>query len=100
MPPHAWAALSALHRQVEAAQAAELARALAQLEHLDEHDREVIRRFGQRMVEQMFQQLADRVRQIAEEAPTDARLDLLIYFFGEAEASTRRADRNGPAQAS
>lgn len=77
------AALSALYGQVEAEQAAELARALAQLEHLGEHDREVIRQFGQRMVEQMLEQLADRVRQIAEEAPTDARLDLLIYFLGK-----------------
>jgi glutamyl-tRNA reductase len=74
-------AIAALRQHVDASQAAELARAMAQLQHLDEHDREVVRQFGQRMVDKMFHHLVSRVRQVAENEPADAVLDLLMQLF-------------------
>lgn len=74
-------AIAALRRHVDASQQAELARAMAQLGHLNEHDREVVRQFGQRMVDKMFHHLVSRVRDVAEHEPPDAVLDLLMQLF-------------------
>jgi len=80
-------AIAALRRHVDASQSAELARAMAQLGHLDERDQEVVRQFGQRMVDKMFHHLVSRVRQVAEDEPADAVLDLLMQLFAVPPAS-------------
>jgi glutamyl-tRNA reductase len=74
-------AIAALRRHVDTSQEAELTRALAHLEHLPERDREVVRQFGQRMVDKMFHHLVSRVREVAASGPTDAVLDLLMQLF-------------------
>ena len=74
-------AIAALRQHVDASQASELARALGSLEHLDEHDREVVRQFGQRMVDKMFHHLVSRVRSIAQEESADAVVDLMMRLF-------------------
>ncbi len=74
-------AIAALRRHVDASQEAELRRALGQLEHLPEQEREVVRQFGQRMVDKMFHHLVSRVRDVAATGPTDAVLDLLMQLF-------------------
>jgi glutamyl-tRNA reductase len=92
-------ALAALRRQVETAQAAELARALEQLGHVDERDREVVRQFGQRMVDQMVLQLGRRMQQVLAQEPTDAEQALLIQLLAGAEALPDEADRETLAKA-
>ncbi len=87
-------AIAALRQHVDASHAAELARALAQLEHLNERDREVVRQFGQRMVDKMFHHLVSRVRQVAEKEPADAVLDLLMQLF--AVSATPAEDKAEP----
>ncbi len=84
-------AIAALRRHVDASQEAELARAMAQLGHLDEHDREVVRQFGQRMVDKMFHHLVSRVRHVAEHEPADAVLDLLMQLFAVPNAPVDEA---------
>jgi glutamyl-tRNA reductase len=79
-------AIAALRRHVDASQEAELTRALAQLGHLDARDQEVVRQFGQRMVDKMFHHLVSRVRQVAEKEPADAVLDLLMQLFDVSQA--------------
>lgn len=74
-------AIAALRRHVDASEEAELKRAMAQLEHLPEADREVVRQFGQRMVDKMFHHLVSRVREVAASGPTDAVLELLMQLF-------------------
>ncbi len=80
--------IAALRRHVDASHEAELARALAQLGHLDERDRDVVRQFGQRMVDKMFHHLVSRVRQVAEQQPPDAVLELLMQLFDVPPAPT------------
>jgi len=74
-------AIAALRKHVDASQEAELARAMAQLGHLTARDQEVVRQFGQRMVDKMFHHLVSRVREVAEREPADAVLDLLMQLF-------------------
>ncbi len=74
-------AIAALRQHVDASQALELARAMASLEHLDERDREVVRQFGQRMVDKMFHHLVSRVRHIAQEEEADAVVELMMRLF-------------------
>jgi glutamyl-tRNA reductase len=87
-------AIAALRQHVDASQQAELARAMAQLGHLDERDREAVRQFGQRMVDKMFHHLVSRVREVAEKEPPDAVLDLLMQLFAVSNPS---ADGPGPS---
>ncbi len=82
-------ALAALRLHVDESQEAELARVMAQLGHLDEHDREVVRQFGERMVDKMFHHLVSRVREVWEHESADEVLDLLMQLF---------ADTNAPAE--
>ncbi len=74
-------AIAALRKHVDASQQAELARAMAQLGHLAGRDQDVVRLFGQRMVDKMFHHLVSRVREVAEREPADAVLDLLMQLF-------------------
>ena len=92
-------AIAALRRHVDASQEAELARALAQLGHLDERDREAVRQFGQRMVDKMFHHLVSRVRHVAEREPTDVVLDLLMQLFAVANAPTDEASQPAEQEA-
>ena len=87
-------AIAALRQHVDASQTVELARAMAQLEHLSARDREVVRQFGQRMVDKMFHHLVSRVRQVAEQEPADAVLALLMQLFAvpTPPADTGRGD--------
>ena len=74
-------AIAALRQHVDTSQALELARAMASLEHLDERDREVVRQFGQRMVDKMFHHLVSRVRHIAQEEEADEVVELMMRLF-------------------
>lgn len=92
-------AIAALRRHVDASQQAELARAMAQLGHLNDHDREVVRQFGQRMVDKMFHHLVSRVRQVAEHEPPDAVLDLLMQLFDVPAPSADEANLPATSEA-
>ena len=81
-------AIAALRKHVDASQQTELARAIGQLGHLDERDQEVVRQFGQRMVDKMFHHLVSRVRSVAENEPADAVLDLLMQLFAVSNPPT------------
>lgn len=85
-------AIAALRKHVDASQEAELARAMAQLGHLEARDQEVVRQFGQRMVDKMFHHLVSRVREVAEREPTEAVLDLLMQLFAVSGSSVDGAD--------
>ena len=93
-------AIAALRQHVDASQRSELARALAQLEHLDAHDREVVRQFGQRMVDKMFHHLVSRVRAIAQDEPADAVIDLMMRLFAVPPTPTSHQDASSESPAS
>ena len=95
-------AIAALRQHVDASQALELARAMANLEHLNEHDREVVRQFGQRMVDKMFHHLVSRVRSIAQEEEADAVVELMMRLFAvpPSPENTPQVDAAGSDEAS
>lgn len=84
--------IAALRRHVDTSQEQELARALAQLPDLSDHEREVIERFGARLVDKMFHHLVRRIRTLAEydEIPPETTMRVLSQLFtrGEPDAST------------
>jgi glutamyl-tRNA reductase len=88
--------IAALRHHVDLSEEQELARALAQLEHLSEHDRAIIERFGSRLVDKMFHHLVRRIRSLAEydEIPPDVTMRVLAQLFAE-PTSHDRADREG-----
>jgi glutamyl-tRNA reductase len=92
-------AIAALRKHVDASQEVELARAMAQLGHLDARDREVVRQFGQRMVDKMFHHLVSRVRQVAEREPADAVLDLLMQLFAVSNPPADEASQPAGSEA-
>ena len=92
-------AIAALRKHVDASQATELARALGQLGHLNERDQEVVRQFGQRMVDKMFHHLVSRVREVAEHEPADAVLDLLMQLFAVSNAPADGANLSARQEA-
>lgn len=75
--------IAALRRHVDASQEQELARALAQLSHLSERDRDVVERFGARLVDKMFHHLVRRIRTLAEydEIPPETTMRVLAQLF-------------------
>ena len=79
--------IAGLRRHVDRSEQAELARALAQLGHLSEQDRQVIERFGQRLVDKMFFHLVSRIRSLAEhdEMPLDVTMRVLGQLFTDPE---------------
>lgn len=79
--------IAGLRRHVDRSEQLELARALAQLGHLSEADREVIERFGQRLVDKMFYHLVSRIRSLAEydEIPLDVTMHVLGQLFTDPE---------------
>lgn len=75
--------IAALRAHVDRSEQAELARALERLAHLSPEDRQVVERFGQRLVDKMFHHLVSRVRSLAEydEVPPDVTLQVLARLF-------------------
>ncbi|HEY7832308.1 MAG TPA: glutamyl-tRNA reductase [Ktedonobacterales bacterium] len=75
--------IAALRQHVDQSQRLELARALDDLAHLPERDRQVIERFGQRLVDKMFHHLVARIRALAEydEVPPDVTMRVLAQLF-------------------
>ncbi len=77
--------IAALRRHVDRSEEQELARALAQLDHLSERDQAIIERFGSRLVDKMFHHLVRRIRSLAEydEIPPDVTMRVLAQLFSE-----------------
>ncbi len=87
--------IAALRRHVDLSEEQELARALAQLDHLSERDRAIVERFGARLVDKMFHHLVRRIRSLAEydEIPPDVTMQVLAQLFAEPNAPDRDASR-------
>lgn len=87
--------IAALRRHVDSSEEQELAAALAQLEHLSEHDRAIIERFGARLVDKMFFHLVRRIRSLAEydEIPPDVTMRVLSQLFSDSPSEKRPQDR-------
>ena len=81
--------IAALRRHVDRSEEQELARALAQLEHLSEQDKAIIERFGARLVDKMFHHLVRRIRTLAEydEIPPETTMRVLAQLFADPEAT-------------
>jgi glutamyl-tRNA reductase len=77
--------IAALRRHVDRSEQAERARALAQLSALSDADRQVVERFGQRLVDKMFHHLVSRIRSLAEydEVPPDVTMRVLARLFAD-----------------
>jgi glutamyl-tRNA reductase len=77
--------IAALRRHVDRSEQAELARALGQLGQLSEADRQVVERFGERLVDKMFHHLVARIRSLAEfdEVPPDITMRVLTRLFAD-----------------
>ena len=77
--------IAALRRHVDRSEQAELALALAHLDHLPEADREIVSRFGQRLVDKMFHHLVSRIRALAEydEVPPETTMRVLAQLFAD-----------------
>ena len=86
--------IAALRRHVDVSEEQELARALAQLDHLSERDRAIIERFGSRLVDKMFHHLVRRIRSLAEydEIPPDVTMQVLTQLFAEPNTPDRGAN--------
>lgn len=83
--------ISALRRHVDLSEEQELARALAQLDHLSPHDKAIIERFGSRLVDKMFHHLVRRIRSLAEydEIPPETTMRVLEQLFAEPTTTDR-----------
>lgn len=84
--------IAALRRHVDQSEQAELARALTQLSHLSTADRQVIERFGQRLVDKMFHHLVARIRSLAEydEVAPDITMQVLARLFADPDEGARQ----------
>ena len=80
--------IAGLRRHVDRSEETELARALAQLDGLSDAHREVIERFGQRLVDKMFHHLVSRIRSLAEydEVPPEITMRVLARLFADPES--------------
>lgn len=80
--------IAGLRRHVDRSEEAERARTLAQLEHLSEAERQIVSRFGQRLVDKMFFHLVSRIRSLAEydEVPPDVTMRVLLRLFEDPDA--------------
>lgn len=83
--------IAALRRHVDRSEEQELAQALAQLDHLSERDKEIIERFGSRLVDKMFHHLVRRIRSLAEydEIAPDVTMRVLAQLFAEPSTPDR-----------
>lgn len=89
--------IAALRRHVDLSEQAEVARALASLEHLSDDEKAVVARFGQRLVDKMFHHLVARIRSLAEydEVPPDVTMRVLAQLFADPDAEHANRDRPG-----
>jgi glutamyl-tRNA reductase len=80
--------IAGLRRHVDHSEEAERARTLAQLEHLSEAERQIVSRFGQRLVDKMFFHLVSRIRSLAEydEVPPEITMRVLLRLFDDPDA--------------
>jgi glutamyl-tRNA reductase len=80
--------IAALRKHVDQSEEQELAQVLAQLAHLSEQDRALIKRFGARLVDKMFNHLVRRIRTLAEyeEIPPETTMRVLAQLFAEPES--------------
>jgi glutamyl-tRNA reductase len=81
--------IAALRQHVDRSEEQELARALAQLEHLSARDRAIVERFGARLVDKMFHHLVRRIRTLAEydEIPPETTMRVLAQLFADPQAN-------------
>ena len=80
--------IAGLRRHVDRSEEAERIRTLAQLEHLSEAERQIVSRFGQRLVDKMFFHLVSRIRSLAEydEVPPEVTMRVLMRLFDDPDA--------------
>ncbi|HEV8193599.1 MAG TPA: glutamyl-tRNA reductase [Ktedonobacterales bacterium] len=80
--------IAGLRRHVDRSEEAERTRTLAQLEHLSEAERQIVSRFGQRLVDKMFFHLVSRIRSLAEydEVPPEVTMRVLLRLFDDPDA--------------
>jgi glutamyl-tRNA reductase len=80
--------IAGLRRHVDRSEEAERTRTLAQLEHLSEVERQIVSRFGQRLVDKMFFHLVSRIRSLAEydEVPPEVTMQVLLRLFEDPDA--------------
>lgn len=85
--------IAGLRRHVDHSEEAERARTLAQLEHLSEAERQIVSRFGQRLVDKMFFHLVSRIRSLAEydEVPPEVTMRVLLRLFDDPDAPSSDA---------
>jgi glutamyl-tRNA reductase len=89
--------IAALRRHVDHSQQAELERALSLLEQLgtlSDAEREVVTRFGQRLVDKMFHHLVARIRSLAEydEVPPELTMRILARLFADPDGEGNDTD--------
>jgi len=91
--------LAALRAHVDHSKEAELARTLADLEHLAPHDREAVALLAHRLVGKMFHHLAARMRNAAADPEMEGYLPVARYLFGvdERHHVPHTGDSEGPA---
>jgi glutamyl-tRNA reductase len=89
--------IAALRRHVDRSEELELARALAQLEHLSPAERAVVERFGRRLVDKMFHHLVSRIRSLAEydEVPPHITMHVLTRLFADPDAASDAGEFDG-----
>lgn len=82
--------IAGLRRHVDRSEEAERTRTLAQLEHLTEAERQIVSRFGQRLVDKMFFHLVSRIRSLAEydEVPPEVTMRVLLRLFEDPDTPT------------
>ncbi len=80
--------IAGLRRHVDRSEEAERVRTLAQLEHLSDAERQIVSRFGQRLVDKMFFHLVSRIRSLAEydEVPPEVTMRVLLRLFDDPDA--------------
>lgn len=77
--------IAALRRHVDRSEQVELTRALDQLSHLSDADKQVVARLGERLVDKMFHHLVARIRSLAEydEVPPEVTMQVLARLFAD-----------------
>lgn len=83
-------AIAALRKHVDASHEEEFIRVLGRLRHLSEDDQEVVRLYGQRLVDKMFHHLVSRIRAFSTNPETQKFIPLMQELFDE---PTRTRDK-------
>ena len=92
--------IAALRRHVDRSEQAEVARALAALDHLTDDEKAVVARFGQRLVDKMFHHLVARIRSLAEydEVPPDVTMRVLARLFADPDGGRGDGTEGDPSR--